>query len=89
MNLQITYQGKTAGGLLKTAEVAQSQAGCWDVFITLPNGETATAWIHSNDREMLLVQDGEYRYLQLSDQAYYKLRGMLAKADRKNWIAAQ
>ena len=48
--MQVTIKGKTAGGILKTAKIAQMRAGTWEIVVSHPHeciamiGERADGW---------------------------------------------
>jgi hypothetical protein len=74
---QGTYHGKTGGGLVATATVAQSQAGTWEVWI---DGEIAEL----SDYDDLILTDpsGIVAAVTLSPTALRKMRGMIARCER-------
>ena len=74
---QDTYHGKTGGGLVATAKVAQSQAGIWEVWI---NGEIAE--LSDYDELILTDPSGIGAAVTLSPTALRKMRGLIAQCER-------
>lgn len=58
--MQKTYLGQTAGGIIKTAEIAQMRAGNWEIVVRTADGEV----------QGVVVQ------LPMSDAAYQKMQNL-------------
>ncbi len=87
--MQTTYKSRTAGGILKTAQVAMTRAGTAEVFVTLPNGHQAIAVLgrrgdgFGGEIEDVLVLrdiDGVIARLYTSDKALAQLKALETKA---------
>jgi len=77
----ITYMRKTAGGIMKTAEIAKTRAGTVEVFVRLPDGQ-AIAILTDNDTMTCTRAEGFVCDLVMSKSARDKLSDMSNKADR-------
>ena len=82
---QVTYLGKTAGGILKTARIVKMQAGNKEIKVTLPNGKTAFAALGERSAfgggtiaDVLVLFDADRTICRLttSSAAYAKLRSL-------------
>ncbi|MFA5376847.1 MAG: hypothetical protein WC455_13945 [Dehalococcoidia bacterium] len=74
---QDTYHGKTGGGLVAMAKVAQSKAGTWEIWI---DGEIAEL----SDYDELILTDttGIVAAVTLSPTALRKMQGLVAQCER-------
>lgn len=87
--MQTTYKGRTAGGILKTAQVALTRAGTAEVFVTLPDGHQAIAVLgcrgdgfggEVNDVMVLRDIDGVIARLHTSEKALAQLKALETQA---------
>lgn len=81
--MQNTYKGQTAGGILKTAQVVEMQAGNWEIEVKDRDGVGLLAYIGDrpgfggeliSDVLVLCSFDGIVARLSMSDRAYNKMR---------------
>lgn len=87
--MQNTINGKTAGGILKTATVSKTQAGTTEIFVTHPHsciamrGERRDGWGGTVDDVLVLTDaTGMIARLPLSSAASRKLAALEAESER-------
>ena len=73
--MQKTYLGQTAGGIIKTAEIAQMRAGNWEIVVRTADGENHQA-IAGNGVLTLMQAQGVVVQLPMSDAAYQKMQNL-------------
>jgi hypothetical protein len=80
---QKTYKGKTAGGWLKAAEVADCRAGMTYIWVTIP-GDGDCQLLRSDDDMVITNYYGIVVVLATSMRAYCKLKALEARAEQCN-----
>jgi len=84
--MQNTYLGQTAGGILKTAKIAQMRAGNWEVVVKSKDGQQHLA-VASHDGTMLtLVQvQGCVAQLSMSAMAAAKMAALSDEVEARSF----
>lgn len=94
--MQTTYKGQTAGGILKTAQVAQTKAGTFEIFVTTADKQQAIAILGgrrdgwggvAEDVLVLTEAAGCIARLSCSKRALQQLRSLTAKTESSEWIS--
>jgi hypothetical protein len=88
--MQATLNGKTAGGILKTATVNKTRAGTWEIFVTHPHdcvamlGERKDGW-GGTVRDVLVLTDasGCIARMSMSAKALAKLASLERQCEAK------
>ena len=88
--MQKSYKGRTAGGILKTAEVKKMQAGTYEIIVKAPDGHDAIAMLGERksgwggtveDVLVLTRAEGCIARIVASDAAIRKLRALEARVN--------
>ena len=78
-----TYKGRTAGGYLKTASVAKSQAGIAEVWIQVAGHPVPV--IMTDDGEMVIMSYSQtVAVLEMSSRATAKFEALIAASEEIN-----
>lgn len=89
--MSATLNGKTAGGIVKTAKIQQMRAGNFEIVVTHPHeciasiGERKDGW-GGTVADVLVLMDasGLVAKLPMSDQALKKMRALEAEIEAKH-----
>ena len=88
--MQNTIKGRTAGGIIKGAQILQMRAGTWEIVVSHPHpciamiGERADGW-GGRIADVLVLTDasGLVARLSMSDKALEKMRALEAQREAK------
>jgi hypothetical protein len=89
--MKLTYKGKTAGSILKTAQVKEMRAGNFEIVVTAPDGADAVAMLGTRadgwggtveDVLVLTRSEGCIARVQASESAVRKLRALESQVNR-------
>ena len=88
--MQTTIKGKTAGGILKKAHVAQMRSGIWEIVVNHPHqctamiGERADGW-GGRVADVLVLTDGDglVARLEMSAKAFAKMTALAEQREAK------
>ena len=83
LEVRKTYKGRTAGGWMKLARIAECQAGNWEVTIDHPDFEGTI--VHLSDYGRMVFNTADQRFdfcLEMSDRARSQLEKLLAARDK-------
>ena len=84
--MQNTYLGQTAGGIIKTAQIAQMRAGNWEIVVRAADGSEHVA-IAGNNVLTLMQVHGVTAQMHMSDRAAKKMQA-LTDAIEARYLAA-
>ena len=84
--MQNTYFGQTAGGIIKTAQIAQMRAGNWEIVVRAADGSEHVA-IAGNNVLTLMQVHGVTAQMHMSDRAAKKMQA-LTDAIEARYLAA-
>lgn len=81
---QKTYKGKTAGGWLKTANIAESKAGIAHVWLDIPGVGNCQIQLADDGDMVISSYDGIVAALETSAKAYRTLKALAEAQEEAN-----
>ena len=93
--MQATIKGKTAGGIVKGAQIMQTRAGLWEIFVSHPHQCIATIGAREDGwggtvSDVLVLTDitGLVARLEMSAKALAKMEALEARIESMYTIQA-